>query len=554
VHLRPIVTADAALPHQPFGYAALRAAAPSILLGAGAIALVILLAMHGLVTGDTDLPGSLALLLAFTSVAAAVAVLTLGVVRTEASRQALRRMYEAARLDALRDPLTGLGNHRAFHEEFRRQLEISARYRVPMALLLVDLDDFKAVNDAAGHASGDALLLEMRRLMIGTLRRADLAFRIGGDEFAVLMPHTDGEEALVVARRLLAAALEFRGASGSSGFSASFSFSGGISAYPASARDQRRLHAQADAALYWSKAHGRTMIELFDPDRHRNLSVLGTRLELSEGVSGAIERRALRPVFQPIVDVLSGRILGYEGLIRPLPDSGFADAGILFEAAEVSGRQVELDWTCIDVVLGRSGLLPPDSILSLNISPKTLEAPEFSLADFLRRLERHGFSRHRLVLELTERGTISDLARLRDRLEACQRVGIRVAADDLGSGNAGIRLLSEIQFDVVKIDLSLVQAGPHRETSLSVLRSMTELARGNGAWVIAEGIETPEQLLMVRDLGIAAAQGYLLGPPGDAVPGGSIDVASLLVQDDWLRRLARSPESLRTLPRVSRTG
>jgi len=205
-------------------------------------------------------------------------------------------------------------------------------------------------------------------------------------------------------------------------------------------------------------------------------------------------------------------------------------------------------------VLGRSGLLPPDSILSLNISPKTLEAPEFSLPDFLRRLERHGFSRHRLVLELTERGTISDLARLRDRLEACQRVGIRVAADDLGSGNAGIRLLSEIQFDVVKIDLSLVQAGPHRETSLSVLRSMTELARGNGAWVIAEGIETPEQLLMVRDLGIAAAQGYLLGPPGDAVPGGSIDVESLLVQDDWLRRLARSPESLRTLPRVSRIG
>ncbi|HVA85300.1 MAG TPA: EAL domain-containing protein [Candidatus Saccharimonadales bacterium] len=551
MQVRTPLTAEGVAPGQALRLTTLRAAAPAIALGLIVIAIVVLLALRALATGSKDAVGSAAILLAYAVVAAGIGLMVVALVRDEASRQALRRLYEAARLDALRDPLTGLGNHRAFHEEFRRQLEIAARYRVPLALLLIDLDDFKSVNDAAGHASGDALLLEMRRLMMGTLRRADLAFRIGGDEFAVLMPHTDAEDALVVARRLLAAALEFRA---SSGFSAAFSFSGGISAYPASARDQRRLHAQADAALYWSKAHGRTMIERYDPDRHRNLSVLGTRLELSEGVAGAIERRALRPVFQPIVDVDSGRILGYEGLVRPLPDSGFADAGILFEAAEVSGRQVELDWTCIEVVLGRAGLLPPDCILSVNMSPRTLEAPEFSLAELLRRLVRHGLPPERLVIELTERGAISDLTRLRDHLEACQRVGIRAAADDLGSGNAGIRLLSEIQFDIVKIDLSLVQAGPHRETSLSVLRSMTELARGNGAWVIAEGIETPEQLRMVRNLGIAAAQGYLLGPPGDAMAGGSIDLAPLLVQDDWLRRLARSPEAPRRIPRASHSG
>ncbi len=180
----------------------------------------------------------------------------------ETSRRRLGELYEGARLDALRDALTGLGNHRAFHEEFDRQLENASRSSTPLALVLIDLDDFKLVNDTSGHAAGDELLAEMGRLTSATTRTADRAFRIGGDEFAVLMPHTDPDGARVVGRRLLASALETRPGSSVPN---SFSFSIGISGFPDLTTDRRQLYAQADSALYWAKTHGRTMVQIFDP-------------------------------------------------------------------------------------------------------------------------------------------------------------------------------------------------------------------------------------------------------------------------------------------------
>ena len=225
----------------------------------------------------------------------------------EGSRRRLRDMYEGARLDALHDAFTGLGNHRAYQEEFDRQLDAAKRYSTPLALVLIDLDDFKTVNDTSGHAAGDDLLAEMGRLASVNLRTADRAFRVGGDEFAVLMPHTDAEAGRVVARRLLAAALETRPGSD---VPTSFSFSVGISAFPAMAVDRRQLSAQADSALYWAKAHGRTMVQIFDPARHRNLAVDQSDGDLSSSVADIAARRALRAVYQPIVELRSGRVIG----------------------------------------------------------------------------------------------------------------------------------------------------------------------------------------------------------------------------------------------------
>ena len=459
----------------------------------------------------------------------------------EASRGRLRELYEVARLDALRDVLTGLGNHRAFHEEFDRQLDTARRYDAPLALVLIDLDDFKLVNDTAGHAAGDELLAEMGRLTASTVRTADRAFRIGGDEFAVLMPHTDAEGARVVGRRLLAAALETRPASS---VPVSFSFSVGISSFPALTTDRRELYAQADSALYWSKTHGRTMVQIYDPGRHQSLGAPKHSAELSSSVAELTATRSLKPVYQPIVELRSGRVIGYEGLVRPTPESGFKNAGELFAAAETSGRQVELDQTCLEVVVAGAAKLAQETLLSLNVSPRTLEAPEFSVPSLLRLLNKHAITPNRVILELTERESVEDVERLRHNVASARAAGIRIAADDVGAGNAGLRLLSQMQFDIVKIDLSLVQRGAQHKTSLAVISSLQELAQRWGSWVIAEGVETPEQLDLIRGLGISAGQGYLLGRPGESLEVGTVDMHALLTRDDWLHRLARSPQTV----------
>jgi EAL domain-containing protein (putative c-di-GMP-specific phosphodiesterase class I) len=164
-------------------------------------------------------------------------------------------------------------------------------------------------------------------------------------------------------------------------------------------------------------------------------------------------------------------------------------------------------------VVAGARALPADQLLTVNISPRTVEAPHFSADSLLVVLARYGIAPERVVVELTERETVEDITRVQANLTAIQRAGMRIAADDVGAGNAGLRLLSQLRFDIVKIDLSLVQEGSERDSSRAVLRSLCDLASRWGASVIAEGIETVSQLRTVRQLGLSAGQGYLLGRP-----------------------------------------
>jgi diguanylate cyclase (GGDEF)-like protein len=443
------------------------------------------------------------------------------------ARVRLQRQYQWARLESLRDPLTGLGNHRAFQEELDRQVDHTRRYGSTLALVLIDLDDFKSVNDTRGHADGDGLLFAMGRLMVGAIRRSDRAFRIGGDEFAIIMPNASPEMAAHATRRLLATTLEGDATRGSG----PFSFSGGVSALPEPSADRHQLYRHADAALYWAKHHGRTTIDAFDPSRHGASGDSRTTPELSAAVGAVAASRSLRAVYQPIFDLTSGTVIGYEGFVRPQGGTEFRDTGSLFRAAEATGRTVELDIACLKVVA--SAAKGRDRYLSVNVSPRTLEAVEFSPTLLQRIFSESGIPTTRVIVELTEREAVEDIDRLRRNLAACQRAGMRIAADDVGSGNAGLRLLSEIRFDIVKIDLSLVQGGVLRESSLAVLRSIRDLAESWDAMVIAEGIETPEQLSVVRSLRMRAAQGYLLGMPSTKLDVEPLDLEQLLNVDNW---------------------
>jgi diguanylate cyclase (GGDEF)-like protein len=444
--------------------------------------------------------------------------------RLDMERHGLREAYDRARLDSLNDGLTGLGNHRAFQEELNRLVTVARDQRRSFVLLYLDVDDLKRTNDRHGHAAGDELLKATARIVAGSMRRGDRGFRIGGDEFALLFMDCGPDQGLTIGRRILSATLD--GASGTSG-TAPFSVTIGVSAYPALATDRQQLVHQADAALYWGKRHGRTDVQLFDPERHGMAEDARPLEELAAAVSAVAAGRHLSPVYQPIYDLRTGRVLGYEGLVRPRPGSGFANAGALFVAAETTGRTVELDLASLETVLAGSRGLDERCYLSVNLSPRSLEAGAFSPSELLSLARRHGIQPDRLVVELTEREAVEDLVRLRAAMESLRRHGARMAADDVGSGNAGLRLLSELSFDIIKIDLSLVQAGADHEPADAVMRALRDLALRRGQTILAEGVETPAQLDAVLGLGFDAAQGYLLGRPVPAMAAGTLDLAAL---------------------------
>jgi diguanylate cyclase (GGDEF)-like protein len=441
------------------------------------------------------------------------------------SHDRLQRLYEQARLDALVDPISGLGNHRAFQEEMTRQIEDARRHGQPLALALIDLDDLKRINDEHGHAGGDEVLGAMGHLIDGACRAADRGFRIGGDEFALLLPRADTEMASGVVRRLLASALN---AESSRPGARPFSFSAGLSAFPMPADDGQRLFQQAGAALYFAKTHGRTDVQAYDPARHALVDEKGSTPELADAVMDLVTRRAITPVYQTIFDLRTGHAVGFEGLVRPAAGTGFRDAGSLFVAAEAADRTVELDLVCIEAVVAGAALTDSTQYLALNVSPRTLETEQFRVSDLLSILAPYKVSPNRVVLEITEREAIEDVSRLRDNLELCRAEGMRIAADDVGAGNAGLRLLSEIRFDIVKIDLSLVQRGALRDSALAVLRGIRDIGTQSGAIVVAEGIETADQLEVVRALDLVAGQGFLLSMPTPEIRAEPLDLDAFL--------------------------
>jgi diguanylate cyclase (GGDEF)-like protein len=439
-------------------------------------------------------------------------------------RNGLMEAYDRARLDALRDGLTGLGNHRAFQEELDRRLQSAREEERPFALLYVDVDDLKKMNDARGHAAGDDMLRAIARIVTTNLRRGDRGFRIGGDEFALLLADCGPDDAMVISRRILASALD--GGSGTYGVEP-FSVTIGVSAFPQLATDRQQLLHQADAALYWGKRHGRTDVQLFDPSRHGMAEDWRPLDELAAAVSVVAANGLLQPVYQPIHSLKTGAVLGYEGLVRPMPNAGFPNATALFVAAETTRRTVELDLASLEAVLRGARSLGDGMYLSVNLSPRTLEAEAFHPFDLLALARRYGFDPTRLVVELTEREAVEDMGRLRDAMAALRRHGVRTAADDVGAGNAGLRLLSELHFDIMKVDLTLVRAGAASESADAVLRALAGLAVRQGQTIVAEGIETASELEVVLGLGFDAGQGYLLRRPGTALDVGPADLMAL---------------------------
>jgi len=432
---------------------------------------------------------------------------------------------EGHRVTSASDPLTGLANHRVFQEELARQVELAQRDRYPLALVLADLDNMQRANDERGPAGGDRLLVEMARLALAFCRRSDRAFRIGGDEFAILLPRADLGTADGVARRLLAAALNTESTRPDA---ETFSFSAGVAAFPGTAEDPRTLLHQAEAALAWAKAHGRTDVQTYDPARHGASVDQRSVSDLADALSAVISERQMSPLFQTIYDLRTGEPIGVESLIRPAEGTGFADSRSLFLAAEAAERTVELDQACLAIIAEQANLPRADLFLALNVSPRTVETEQFRVTELLMALAPHGIRPDQVVLELTERQAVEDIERLRANLERCRSEGIRIAVDNVGIDTASLRLLSEIAFDFVKMDLSVVRGGVLRPSGRAVLRAIRDIGLHSGAQVIAVGVETADQLEVVRALELTAAQGFLLAPPALEMRADALDLQALL--------------------------
>jgi diguanylate cyclase (GGDEF)-like protein len=456
-----------------------------------------------------------------------------GVSGAEEAFTDLREAYDRARLDSLLDALTGLGNHRAFQEELDARIAQARDDGSNLALLMVDVDDLKKINDQRGHAAGDDLLRSVAQMMRANLRRGETAYRTGGDEFALLIPNCDVDSAEIIANHLLAAAL-----SGNHGRSGAFSVTIGISSFPAPSSDRHQIIHHADAALYAGKRHGRTNVQRFDPSRHGVADDSRTLAQLEAAVSRVASQDLLQAVYQPIYSLTTGQIIGFEGLVRPSADSGFATPTSLFVAAEATRRTVELDIVCARAVLAGAEGLGEDRYLSINLSPRTLESDAFSPLEILALARRHGVSPTQLVVELTEREAVDDLTRLQQAIATLRRHEVRVAIDDVGAGNAGLRLLSEVDFDILKIDLSLVRASATHEASEAVLRALGQLARNRGHRIVAEGIETADHLESVLELRYDAGQGYLFGRAEPTLVRPTIDLFALLSASDGVESAA----------------
>lgn len=416
-----------------------------------------------------------------------------------------RRAVDASR----RDPLTEIGNRRAFEEELERELGRARRYAHPLSVVLVDVDNLKEINDGWGHHGGDGVLRQLAGILAAGLRESDRAFRIGGDEFALVLPETSAAQAAVLADRLrLASARASFGVPG-----LRVSISAGISSFPAHADATEALVRLADAALYETKDGGRNAVAVSRTVTGDAAS--GERFGVD--LARVIAEGSLVAAYQPIFELPTLRVAGYEACCRLDPSAGDVPTTMLFRAADVLGLSAELEQLCCSIAADGARGLPMDADLFLNVSPAALESPAFALEDLVASLERAGIGPGRTVLEVTEQHRVPGSGALAQSLRACREAGFRIAIDDLGAGPADLELLSGFDFDYAKIDMVYVQGASTSPARRRLLGGLRLLAAEAGARVVAEGVETREDLATVAGLGFWAAQGYALGRPSPQI-------------------------------------
>ncbi len=410
---------------------------------------------------------------------------------------------------ALHDPLTGLGNRRMLQDRAEQTLALARRKGWPAALLFLDLDRFKAINDTLGHDAGDELLIQIAWLLKHSVREEDILVRYSGDEFVILLGEVGLEQARQIAAQLLqtiGTSLVLRGHSVQPGASI------GIAIYPEHGEDLTALLKAADIAMYQAKRTG-THIKVYDPAQNPYTE---DQLQLEAHLRQAIQEDHFEFFYQPIHQLRTGQICGVESLARWQHQSMWIAPATFIPLAEDLHLIERIDNLGLRrglAELQRLRALGLSLTLSLNLSAQTLQDP--ALPHYIQAmLEAHGIPAPFLTLEITETVLLQNLERARLILQELRGLGVKIAIDDFGSGYASLAYLRHLPIHRIKLDRSLIQQIGHNAEDERLLRALIQLGHNLEMEVLAEGIETPEQLEWLREAGCDLVQGYLLGRPG----------------------------------------
>ena len=424
-----------------------------------------------------------------------------------------RASGEALAHQAIHDPLTGLPNRLQFVERLDRELTRANQRHERIAVLFLDLDRFKLVNDSLGHSAGDRLLVAVADRLSATMGPTDVVARFGGDEFTILCHNVTSEEtAELVAERLAQAIAKPVALMEGEVFvtaSVGIALSGGAADTP------ETLVSNADAAMYRAKDNGRDRAELFDAKtHHRAVDDLRTGNELHR----AIERGEMRIYYQPMISLDTGTLFGFEALIRwEHPERGLVPPMEFVPLAEETGLIVPLGaWaleeSCRQAVRWHDASPDaPQLSMSVNLSPRQLAEPALP-NEVARVLHDTGIQPSALWLEITESTLMRDAESAVSALGALRALGLHLAVDDFGSGYSSLAYLERLPVEALKIDRSFTEGVGARKDSTAIVGAIVSLAGALHLSTVAEGIETAEQLRLLRGMGCEIGQGYLFGP------------------------------------------
>ncbi len=425
-----------------------------------------------------------------------------------------------------RDPLTGLPNRALLLDRLTQTLARAEREQGSSAVLFLDLDRFKAINDSLGHAVGDELLRQAAERLHTAIRKEDTVARIGGDEFVILMAEIgDAENVAGIASKVLAA---LRVPFVTEEHELSVSASCGIAISPADGTEAAVLIRHADTALYQCKADGGGGYRLFDPEMDRRAHA---RLQLEQGLRRAIERGEFLLHYQAQIDLASGTVTGAEALVRwQYPEGRLVPPGEFIPLAEDMGYIGAIGEWVLREACTEALRWPPVLRVSVNVSARQLTRPDFT-ATVREILEETGLPPGRLEIEITESALMSDPARAIATLEELQELGIQIAMDDFGTGYSSLGQLKQLPLQRLKIDKSFVQNVPDDANEVVIVEAILGLARQLKRIVVAEGVETERQLAFLRERGCDEAQGFLIAKPVPAA-----EFRALLKDTNFLRR------------------
>lgn len=414
---------------------------------------------------------------------------------------------------AQHDALTGLANRRQFHEELERVVARVGRSAASCALLYIDLDQFKYINDTLGHAAGDRLLIEFARLLKAHLRESDLLARFGGDEFTVLLYNLDAEAALRVAENLRSKMDNHRFLE--QGHVYNIGCSIGVAMIDSSVQTVDECMAHADLACHLAKTQGRNCVYVYRPE---DTSKTGMEADIgwAARVKDTLERDRMELMLQPIVSLADCTVRDYEVLARMLCDDGQVILpGGFMPAAERFGLSVSIDRWMVDRAITELADLHErgEAVrFAINLSPRALEDQSL-LSLIQRRLDETQVSPLALTFEITETAAIGNLSAAIEFISALKAIGCQFALDDFGSGFSSFTYLKHLPVDKIKIDGSFVQNMATSSVDQAMVQSMVQVAHALNKLVVAEFVENQETVELLRGFGVDYAQGYHLGKP-----------------------------------------